>query len=68
MVGAILDTILHEAAHGIIEQLDIPVLGREEDAADFFSVYLQLQFPPGDAKRLIEGVAFMMGSEAREER
>jgi hypothetical protein len=67
MVGAILDTILHEAGHGIIEQLDIPVLGREEDAADFFSVYLLLQFLPEDAKRLIEGVAFVMGSEGRED-
>ena len=67
IVGAVLDTILHEAAHGIIEMLDIPVLGREEDAADFFSIYLLLQFPAEDAKRLIEGVAFNMGSEARED-
>jgi Putative metallopeptidase len=67
IVGAILDTILHEVGHAVIEMLDIPVLGREEDAADFFSVYLLLQFPAADAQRLIEGVAFMMGSEARED-
>jgi hypothetical protein len=67
LVGAVLDTILHEAAHGIIDMLEIPVLGREEDAADFFSIYLLLQFPAEDAKRLIEGVAFNMGSEARED-
>ena len=67
IVGAVLDTILHEAAHGIIDILEIPVLGREEDAADFFSIYLLLQFPAEDAKRLIEGVAFNMGSEARED-
>ena len=67
IVGAVLDTILHEAAHGIIDMLEIPVLGREEDAADFFSIYLMLQFPAEDAKRLIEGVAFNMGSEARED-
>ena len=67
IVGAILDTILHEAAHGIIEILDIPVLGREEDAADFFSIYLLLQFPAEDARRLIQGVAFTVGSEARED-
>ncbi len=67
IVGAVLDTILHEVGHGIIEMLEIPVLGREEDAADFFSIYLMLQFPPEDAKRLIEGVAFNMGSEARED-
>jgi hypothetical protein len=67
IVGAVLDTILHEAAHGIIEILDIPVLGREEDAADFFSIYLLLQFPAEDARRLIQGVAFTVGSEARED-
>lgn len=67
IVGAILDTILHEAAHGIIEILDIPVLGREEDAADFFSIYLLLQFPSEDARRLIQGAAFTVGSEARED-
>jgi hypothetical protein len=67
IVGSVLDTILHEAGHGVIEMLDIPVLGREEDAADFFSVYLMLQFPPADAKRLIEGVAFTMGSEGRKD-
>ena len=65
IVGGILDTILHEAGHGVFEILEIPVFGREEDAADFFSVYLQLQFPDESAKRLIQGVAYMMGSEAR---
>jgi hypothetical protein len=67
VVGGILDTILHEVGHGVIEMLEIPVLGREEDAADFFSVYLQLLFPVEDAQRLLQGVAFMMGSEARED-
>ena len=65
IVGAVLDTILHEAGHGVIDLLEIPVLGREEDAADFFSIYLMLQFPPEDARRLIQGIAFEMGSEAR---
>jgi len=67
LVGAVLDTLLHEAAHGIFDLLEIPVMGREEDAADFFSIYLMLQFPPEDAKRLIEGIAFNMGSEARQD-
>jgi hypothetical protein len=67
ILGATLDTILHEVGHAIFDILQIPVLGREEDAADFFSIYLLLQFPPEDAKRLIEGVAFTMGSEARED-
>lgn len=67
IVGAVVDTILHEAGHGIFDLLEIPVMGREEDAADFFSIYFMLQFPPQDARRLIEGIAFNMGSEARED-
>jgi hypothetical protein len=67
IVGAVIDTLFHEAGHGIFDLLEIPVMGREEDAADFFSIYLMLQFPPEDARRLIEGIAFNMGSEARQD-
>ncbi|MGB9367819.1 MAG: DUF4344 domain-containing metallopeptidase [Xanthobacteraceae bacterium] len=67
IVGAVIDTLFHEAAHGIFDLLEVPVMGREEDAADFFSIYLMLQFPPEDARRLIEGIAFNMGSEARKD-
>jgi Putative metallopeptidase len=67
IVGAVIDTLLHESGHAIFDLLDIPVMGREEDAADFFSIYWMLQFPPQDARRLIEGIAFNMGSEARQD-
>ena len=65
MVGAIIDTFLHEVGHAVIDMLEIPVLGREEDAADFFSAYILVQFAPDDAHRLIQGVGFMMASEAK---
>jgi hypothetical protein len=65
LFGAIIDTLLHEAGHGIFDILETPVLGREEDAADFFSAHIMLQFPPEHAWRLFEGVAFMFASEAR---
>ena len=63
--GAIIDTLLHEAGHGVFDILDTPIFGREEDAADFFSAYIMLRFATGDAQRLFEGVAFMFASEAR---
>ena len=66
IVGAIADTVLHEVGHAVIDMLDLPVLGREEDAADFFSVYILTQFLPEDAHRLFQGVGFMMASEAKE--
>jgi hypothetical protein len=65
LLGAIIDTLMHEAGHGIFDLLEIPVLGREEDAADFFAAYMVLQFPPEDSLRLVEGAAYMFGSEAR---
>jgi hypothetical protein len=65
IVGAIVDTILHEVGHAVIDMLEIPVFGREEDAADFFSVYVLTQFLPADAPRLFQGVGFMMASEAK---
>ena len=36
IVGAVIDTLLHESGHAIFDLLEIPVMGREEDAADFF--------------------------------
>ena len=65
LFGAIIDTLLHEAGHGVFDILEIPFLGREEDAADFFSAYIMLQFPFEHARRLFEGVAFMFANEAR---
>jgi hypothetical protein len=65
IIGAVVDTILHEAGHAVFDMLQIPVLGREEDAADFFSAYILLRFAPDDARRLIAGVGFMLASEAK---
>ena len=65
ITAAIVDTFLHEVGHAVFEMLKIPILGREEDAADFFSAYILLQFAPEDARRLIQGVGFMMASEAK---
>ena len=42
----------------------VPVLGREEDAADQFSAYLLLQFSKNDARRLIGGTAYAYNVEA----
>ncbi len=65
IIGAIVDTFLHEAGHAVFDLLEIPVFGREEDAADFFSAYVLLKFAPEDAARLFQGVGFMMASEAK---
>ena len=38
--------------------LKIPLFGREEDAADQFSVYIMLRFSKDEARRLIVGNAY----------
>lgn len=66
LIGPTVDVILHEVGHAVFDMLEIPVLGREEDAADLFSAYILLQFAPADAQRLIRGTAFLGLKEAVE--
>jgi hypothetical protein len=58
VVGPFLDVFLHEVAHSVFAVLKIPVLGREEDAADQFSTYIMLKFDKEEARRLILGSAY----------
>jgi hypothetical protein len=58
LVGPFVDTFLHEAGHAAFDLLKIPLLGREEDAADQFAAYLVLQFKRDKKKKLILGAAF----------
>lgn len=65
VVGPFVDTVFHEFAHALFDYLDIPVLGREEDAADQVSAYIYLQFGPAEARRLIMGTAHAYITEAK---
>jgi Putative metallopeptidase len=62
-VGPLVDTILHEAGHALFDLLKIPLLGREEDAADQVAAYLALQLPKEQKRRLILGGAYGYASE-----
>lgn len=57
LVGAFVDVVFHEFAHALIDQHALPVLGREEEAADQLSAYLMLQLGGGQAAGLIRGTA-----------
>ncbi len=65
MVGPIMDTFLHEVGHAVFDLWKVPVLGREEDAADFFSTYLMLKFNKQEARRLIMGAAYQYRDQVR---
>jgi hypothetical protein len=57
-VGPFVDTVLHEAGHALFDLLRVPLLGREEDAADQVAAYHVLQLPKEIKRRLILGGAY----------
>ena len=58
LVGPLFDTCLHEFAHSMFDMLQVPVLGREEDAADQVSAYIMLHLGKIEARRLIGATAY----------
>ncbi len=64
LVGPLFDTCLHEFAHAIFDMLQMPVLGREEDAADQVSAYIMLHLGKAEARRLIGGASYAYKTEA----
>jgi hypothetical protein len=43
VVGNMLFTLLHETGHALVTEMELPVLGRDEDAADAFAVVTMLK-------------------------
>ena len=58
VIGPFLDVFLHEVGHATFAILQVPLFGREEDAADQFSAYFMLRFDKEEARRLILGSAY----------
>jgi hypothetical protein len=64
IIGPLFDTTLHEFGHALFDMFNLPVLGREEDAADQVSAYLILNLGKAEARRLIMGAAYTFKTEA----
>lgn len=64
VIGPFVDTSLHEFAHALFDMLKLPVLGREEDAADHVAAYIYLQLGYEESRRLIMGTAWAYLTEA----
>ena len=59
LIGPFVDTVLHEFAHALFDYHDIPILGREEDAADQVAASIYLQAADDDEdRRLITGTVW----------
>ncbi|MEA2937611.1 MAG: hypothetical protein QOC56_1115 [Alphaproteobacteria bacterium] len=65
LVGGFLNVFLHETGHALFDILDIPVLGREEDAADQIAGFIMLQFGKEVARTTIKGSAYTWLRRAR---
>jgi hypothetical protein len=67
LIGMALDVFLHETGHAIFDMMEIPFLGREEDAADLFSAYILLQFKQQESRRLLGGAVFLLRQQMKNE-
>jgi hypothetical protein len=65
VVGPFAFIVLHETAHAIFALLKIPILGREEDAADQVAILSVLRLGGNFAERMLRAAAFMYDSDAR---
>jgi putative metallopeptidase DUF4344 len=66
LLGPLFDVFLHEFGHALFHLLDVPLFGREEDAADQLSAYIMLLFGREEARRLILGTAYAYKLEAED--
>ncbi len=64
VTGAMIDVFLHEGAHALFDYLDIPLLGREEDAADQVAAYMLLSLGRQDTPQLVAGIVYIYLNEA----
>lgn len=58
IVGGYVDAVFHELGHALFDILQVPVYGREEDAADQMAGFVMLQFGKEVARTTIKGAAF----------
>ena len=65
IVGPTIEVFLHEIGHAIFDLLKVPILGREEDAADQVADYMILHLDADLARQTVTGVAFMYAHEAK---
>jgi len=58
-LGAFLQVTFHELGHAMFDIYNVPILGREEDAADQMAGLILTQFGPEISKRTLPGTAYL---------
>ena len=59
ILGAFLQVTFHELGHAMFDIYDVPVFGREEDAADQMAGFILSQFGAGVARRTFPGAVYI---------
>ena len=69
VIGNTLFVMAHELGHGLINEMNMPVLGREEDAADSFAIVTALKMGSAFSERvLIEAAKGLVLSSKRDKK
>jgi hypothetical protein len=66
VAGPFFSIALHEFAHALFDLRDVPIFGREEDAADQLAAYIILLLDKTVASHLIRGTAYAFQTESKE--
>jgi len=72
VVGGLVGVLMHEVGHSVFDMLNVPVFGREEDAADQMAGFLAVQFNKDVARTVTRGFAYLwrafgrLGGEPKE--
>jgi hypothetical protein len=62
VVGNVEFLLLHEIAHYVVNEKNVPILGPEENAADYIATLALLREPPLDPARGSRAVPFLVGT------
>lgn len=65
--GPIFQILLHESSHALFDLLGVPILGREEDAADQVASIILLHLGPADARMVVAGGGYYFATVAKDE-
>ena len=67
IVGSLSNIFFHEVGHALFDLLQVPVFGREEDAADTMSALVMLFIAKEEGRRIIAGAAYMYKDDLKKE-
>jgi hypothetical protein len=65
IIGAFVQYILHQMSYAVFDILQVPVWGREHDAADKLAAFIMLQFGKDFAVRTITGAVWFFEASQR---